>query len=187
MSKLILTDIDETVLMFADPFHDWMAARGVVGDGRLRDNYCLTKTFGIPRDEVHGVLAEFALGDGWVSRLPPEVCAKEVLPDLYKRGFRFVGITAVDEPVHDRRMENLEREFGFAFEALHCVGLGGSKRDVLSRYPSSVWVEDHWGHALDGAIIGHKSFILTRAYNQHENDPRVTRVADWHAIRDQII
>lgn len=183
MANLILTDIDETVLQFAEPFHDWMEARGYPGDGRLRDNYCMQRTFGIPKDEIEGHLHEFAHGTDWLSRLPPEDCAREVLPDLHRQGYRFVGITAIDPAFHERRLANLERAFGFAFLGLHCVGLGGDKREALSAYPKAIWVEDHWQHALTGTELGHRSFLLTRSYNRAHDDPRVTRVADWHAIR----
>lgn len=182
LAKLILTDIDETVLQFAEPFHGWMEARGFPGDGRLRDNYCMRRTFGIPEHEIEEHLRAFADTD-WLTRLPPEDCAREVLPDLHRRGYRFVGVTAIDPAFHDRRMENLERAFGFAFEALRCVGVGGGKREALAAYPEAVWVEDHWQHALTGADLGHRSFLLTRSYNRAHSDPRVTRVPDWHAIR----
>lgn len=186
MANLILTDIDETVLQFANPFHQWMNSRGYRSNGSLRDNYCMQKTFDISREEVDKQLTAFANETDWLSNLPPEDCAATVLPSLHKKGFQFVGITAIDHAFHDQRLDNLERVFGFRFLALHCIGFGASKREALGSYPKGIWVEDHPQHASDGADIGHRSFLLNRAYNLTAEVSNVTRVDDWHAINDLI-
>lgn len=187
MTKLILTDLDDTAMQFADPFQDFLATKGHVIQKRMRDFHNVPKLFNLTIPETLDLVREFHRSSR-MSQLPAEPCAKIVIPQLYRQGWRFVAVTAcLDEPeVHAMRIENILNEFGFAFERVHCVGLKNDKRAELSSYPSAVWVEDMFNHAVAGAKAGHQAFILDRPYNHHESHPKVQRVTDWYAIAEAI-
>ncbi|RYD64421.1 MAG: hypothetical protein EOP83_09810 [Verrucomicrobiaceae bacterium] len=184
MSKLILTDIDDTCLEFATPFQDYAEAQGIPTFGRLRDLYSLEAFMRLERAAAIEHLKGFALNHG--HEYPAEVCAKSILPQLHADGYKFVAITAcgLDPVFRLRRVRNLEDQFGFRFDDVHVVDLGASKAAILAEYPPSIWVEDHFGHAVVGAELGHRAFLLDRAYNRVDSHPLVTRVKDWHEIAE---
>lgn len=189
MNRLILTDIDGTVLRFDLAFERWMAAQGLVARAALRDLYGIADVYGIREDEVHCYIRDFCRQDEF-ARLPAEDCAQTVLPRLHDAGWDFIAITAVPhEPeVVAARMENLKAVFGFDWLALHCTGTHhGSKDRILSTYRPAIWVEDHGDNAVVGAEAGHRTFLLDRAYNENIVHPSVLRVDDWHEIERLIV
>ena len=180
---LILTDLDDTVLNFGDRFQDWALARNLPVAGRLRDLYRIERLLGTDIGTAIGLIREFT-ADPRV-RHEAEPCAFQVLPRLRRSGYRFVGISACgDDPAYRvRRLHNLLEAFGFPFDDLICVPLGGCKAEVLGRFPASVWVEDNAGHAAAGAALGHRTFLLDRAYNAAAHlPPGVVRVGGWLEI-----
>jgi hypothetical protein len=187
MQKRTILDIDDTILNFSDPMQDFLATKGHVITKRMRDFHNIPKLFDLSLPETLDLVREFHRSP-MMGKLPAEPCAKVVLPQLYAQGWSFVAITAcLDEPeVHAMRVENLLNEFGFAFERVHCVGLKNDKRAELKSYPSAIWVEDMFNHAVAGAEAGHQAFILDRPYNHHESHPKVQRVTDWYAIAEAI-
>jgi hypothetical protein len=101
-----------------------------------------------------------------------------------------VGISACgeDPAYRRRRLVNLRDAFGFPFEELICVPLGGCKADVLSRFPASVWVEDNAVHAATGAGFGHRTFLVDRPYNAGAPlPPEVVRVRGWREVEAAIV
>lgn len=186
MDKLILTDVDDTVLKFAEPFQDWVESQGIKTHGRLRDIYSVERMLGDRGHDAIPLMRQFVEAvDG---QLPPEPCALEVLPELHKDGWSFVAITAcgVDDWFHRQRVKNLEDVFGFHFDAVHCVELRDGKEKFLHRYRPTIWVEDNWHHAVVGSDLGHDSYVLTRGYNAEKHHPQVRRVATWHQIREEL-
>lgn len=181
----ILTDIDETVLQFAQPFEDWMHEIGYEANGKLRDNYCMEKTYGISKNIVMEKLFEFCDTEMY-RNLPAEECAKIIIPRLHEQGFKFIGISACDEKAHEHRLYNFKEEFGFELYELYCVGMLSEKKEILKKFEPSIWVEDHWKNACDGSELGHTSFLLTREYNRNENSNNINRVSSWFDIYDYI-
>lgn len=183
MRRILLTDIDETVLTFSRGFENWMAVQGLPVSGALRDQYSIARAFDITEEQAQDALNAFCHSDGYMS-LEPEPCALTVLPKLYEAGWRFVAITAVTSDLRTARLrrKNLEDVFGFPWDAVHCIGLHGDKRPALSAYEPGVWVEDHWYNAVAGAGCGHRTFLLDRPYNRERTHPEVTRCTDWHEI-----
>lgn len=188
MHKLILTDVDDTVLNFSDHFQEWLEkAHGIYSQKRLRDHWNVPYTFDVTIQKSNILIDEFSTSD-MMHQLRPEFCAVEVLPKLYRSGYRFVAITAcTDDPkTKEYRATNLLNAFGFEWEDIHCVGLHTDKGAFLTRYDPSIWVEDKFENAVRGAEIGHEAFILDRNHNRHFQHDDVTRIKDWHDILEKI-
>jgi hypothetical protein len=182
----ILTDVDDTCLRFADELERYAGDMGWPVFGRLRDIYDLATFFGTTREEAVDKLHDFIRIRG--HEQPPESCAAEVIPNLRAKGYDFVAVTAcgLDPVFRLKRVRNLEHAFGFRFEDVHVVDLRAEKTPILSLYEPAVWVEDHFGHAVAGAELGHRTFLLDRQYNRGQEHPLVTRVPDWHAIAEYL-
>lgn len=152
----------------------------------MRDHHDIPKLFSIDVPTTLDLIAQFQRSPH-LTNMAPEPCALDVLPDLYRRGFRFVAISASLEETTERRKQHLEDTFGFRWEAVHCIGLKLCKREALERYPASVWVDDLPRHTTAGAELGHRSFLLDRPYNVDHHHPAVTRVTDWHNIAQHLL
>lgn len=190
MKGIILTDIDDSVLSYADMLQSYLEDRGVEFSGRLRDVHSFGLVTDLTDEEGSAFISRFALDDRHFARLPAEPCAAKVIPLLHAKGWEFVGISAcgTDPRVYEMRMQNLEQAFGFPWKALHTVGYRDGKEEFLRRYPSTYWVEDNRRHALAGGALGHRAFLLDRAHNACpvRPDPRILRVRSWWDILHQI-
>lgn len=187
--ETILTDIDDTILKFADGFQDWVGTKGIKTYGRLSEMTSIQDFLRCSRDTVDDLVYEYSVSDHF-RVLKPEPCALAVLPTLHKMGFEFVAISScVNGPVvTEHRIHNIEEVFGFSFKAIHLTGLLKPKIEVLKSYEPSYWVEDNAKNAVDGSNLGHKTFLLNRAYNQNsEVGNSVVRVNDWNAIFDFVV
>ncbi len=189
-NKIILTDVDETILNFTGPFEAWLAEQGYTVNGTLRDTYGIHHLIGIhDLDEITRIVGEFHDAGETFAALEPEPHALEAMTELYLDGFRFVAITAVDDTpnIKARRIENLNRAFGFDFEDCICVGQMQPKTEALKKFSPTVWVEDNPHHAYEGSRLGHRTFLINHAFNEYFKDDLVTRVQDWREIRKAIL
>lgn len=177
---IYLTDIDETVLQFNEPFKKWVRERGY----ETNDAFKLEESLNISREKTEELITDFHESSEEFLNLPVMPCAKDVLPDLYNDGVRFIAITAAvnSENVRKRRLKNLKNAFGFEWDDCICVGLGNSKKEQLARFDSTVWVDDSFVHAVSGYEVGHKSFLMCQPYNRNFSHPFVKRVKTWHEI-----
>lgn len=185
---MILTDVDDTILAFADHFQEWLERKhGITSAKRLRDHYNIPFTFDMDYDEVTGFVDEFSTSDEMGS-LKADNKALQALQELYGRGHRFIAITAcTDHPTTlQLRTKNLVDVFGFEWEEIHCVGYGVDKKHFLSKYEPTIWVEDNGQHAITGAEMGFQTFLIDRPYNQTANHPNITRVNDWMEIMNHL-
>jgi FMN phosphatase YigB (HAD superfamily) len=182
--KYILTDVDDTVLRFAEPFEEWVMAQGIKINQGWRKTYDIRDMIASDSREDHLALIK-GYAEAHRGSQPAVDCAAEVIPHLQKQGYRFVAITACgnDQKFREERIRNLEKAFGFTWDAVHTVSMQGSKRAALALYPPSIWVEDNFKHAVVGADLGHRSFILTRPHNEGLSDERVSRVSCWRSLR----
>jgi hypothetical protein len=180
--KLILTDIDETVLRFCQPFTDFTVEQGMQTYGDLNELYHLEGFLGTDRPGADRALEVFEVDHG--RRQPAEPHARPAISDLWLKGYSFVGISAcgLDPEFRAARLVNLHNELGIHFDAMFTVERQGSKREVLSRFRPAIWVEDHPGHARDGAELGHRVFLIDKPFNRYADPEGVTRVRGWDEI-----
>lgn len=188
-SNLILTDVDDVLL-------DWRKAMTahIVGCVDLHEREIPEAFF-----DLSNLVDDQALHDAMMpesarierfnaspsfSALHAHSDAASVLPALHRLGFRFIAITAAGAgaSITERRWRNLEAVFGPIFEDVVCVGLHGSKRRELSRHTPSVWVDDSFGNACDGADMGHTSFHFADRRKSPGSDSRIRAVTSWAEI-----
>jgi hypothetical protein len=183
--RIILTDVDDTLLQFSDAFQKWAEQQGIPRIECIHKAGRIEDSLGISFEEAYVITLEF-LNSPAFGEIDPEPCAAEVIPQLYRDGYRFVAITACEpSPMTIAlRHKNLRDAFGFDFEEVFISGFltGTGKGPYLERYQPTVWCEDNWHHAVLGADIGHNSLLFDRKVNAGMHDPRVRRVADWNEI-----
>lgn len=179
-----IVDLDETILAYCDEFQFWMERKGYRSRHRLRNKYDTWPVFGLGREESLRFFREFQETAAF-SKLRVEPDARIVLTDLHQHGFTFEAVTAVDPHVAKRREENILAELGFHIP-VRCVGLFGSKRDVLAACPPAYFIDDVLRYALDGLAAGHCTFLIDREHNRTEEPGSYHRVADWFVVREMI-
>lgn len=183
-SNYILVDLDDTILQCSDILQKYLEDEfGLYSDQRLRDVHDIPNMYGLDLEQTLKLIASFHRS-ACMENMPPDPSASAVLPELHRRGYRFVAITAcLDEPdVLAARLRNLQWAFGIEWQEVHCIGLTPCKKAALERYPASIWVDDLTRHAIAGAEVGHRAFLINKRYNQTCDHPLVTRVQDWHEV-----
>jgi beta-phosphoglucomutase-like phosphatase (HAD superfamily) len=188
--KVILTDIDGTLLNFDAAFESWMRRQGFPKHVQTSDQYALGPSYRMTEVRILALLAQF-FDETHAARMEPLPCAAEIVPRLHREGWKFVAISASpnSRAVISRRRENLRAAFGFDFAAVWHLGFKANKMPMLRSFTRSVWVEDHLDHALAGWKVGHRTFLLDRPYNS-DRSPNVRfvgRVPDWHAIGQALL
>lgn len=190
MSKVILTDVDEVIFNWQKSFEKWILREGRYQPTEPLGNYWnVEQWLNISDDEGTELIQEFNHMEEFWPDFEPLPRVQENVEILHKEGFKFVAITAcaTDDWTHSKRWENLQKCFGQAFDTLHCVGLWQSKRSTLARYRSAYWVDDKFNHALDGALEGHKSYLMSYPWNVDSHDERLIRVSSWDDITKDIL
>ena len=176
----LITDIDDTLVDFASAFSTWVKLRGLPTTCEtLQEAQTIPKFLGLEREVADGIIHDYAYHDNHFGELPAYPDARLVISKL-KHTHTLIAISACVEgrEVTHKRRRNLEDAFECDWQAVHCVGLGESKAPILEAYAPAVWVEDNLHHAIVGAEIGHRSFLMDRSYNQGPA-PGVTRVKSW--------
>lgn len=183
--RTILTDVDGVLFDWSTPFEAWILEnRDYKPTTSLREHWNVEEWLNISLDETRGMIKEFNADPNIWPYFEPLPNAVKYVDRLRSEGWSFVAITAcaTDEWTHKHRLQNLREVFGDAFDTLHCTGLHESKDNYLRRYRPTYWVEDKWSHAVNGAELGHKAFIVDYKYNSEFSDERITRVTDWEDI-----
>lgn len=190
MAKVILTDVDEVLLDWATPFQEWVRSHYPEHQPTscLRDHWHIEAWLNCPIEHSRELIRRFNGDPDIWPNFQPLPGAVEAIDSLTKDGWRFVAITACaeDDDTVKGRWKNLRNVFGDAFDTLHCVGLSSSKAPYLKRYRETYWIEDKIKHAVDGADLGHFTFIVDYKHNEKLEDPRIVRVDHWDEIRDHI-
>lgn len=194
-NKIILTDVDGVILDFASGFYDFISeTHGIEIPEEAKSNYYIYKDLGLENYNQQEIMTDYAHSEHF-TRLPAKECAKQVLQQLRKDGWRFVAITACDtglerqchKKTYQNRMDNLEAHFGNIFEDLHLSNWERGKTEFLKRYEPTWWIDDRVSHAEDGHKLGHKSIVMhTEDYKRQENKLGLPVAQSWFCIKNFI-
>ena len=84
-----------------------------------------------------------------------------------------------------RRENNLKSQFGDIFSSIDCILLGAEKSTSLKAYATGVWVEDNYGHAVAGALLGHETWMIRRPHNRRfEGQPNPLGINWVDSVQD---
>jgi len=166
----ITFDCDGVLLDWEGGFAAWMAeVHDILVDPNGPQDYSLSEWIGCDAMSVVRYVREFNESEHFtqLSALPG---AKEAVRLLYANEFTLRVLTACgDTPsVSAARVNNLRKVFtAHSFERVEVVGLGASKVSHLKNLPAgSWWVEDNYGHALDGLEVGLKPLMIRNTHNR---------------------
>lgn len=193
MSNLILTDVDDTLLIWLKGFEFFLEKEHDIKVSETPpDGWALGEWMGIPEDKVRPYIEEFN-HDSWeFGCLPVLEHAKSQLSMLNQAyGYRFVAISSCsNHPLTVAlRKANLFHIFGDVFEEVHCLPLAQHKSDYLKNYEPTWWVEDRYVNAVEGLECGHKPIMLRNSQNIKDeagSDRAIRWVNDWRGVRDLI-
>lgn len=186
MEKMILTDVDETLLNWSGGFKAFASKklnrpiRGQSGD------WDMSGWLGTTKAEAEAMVTEFNEGDFLFGTLKPLPHAKAAVKTLADKGYSFVAITSCSpSPItHALRKANLYNVFGDVFTEVVCLALGESKLPHLKRFGPAHWVEDKFSNAIHGLEAGHTSYMIRAHHNlkfEAEKAP-LNWVNDWREI-----
>lgn len=187
-NKVILTDVDGVLLDWTYSFVRHMDERYGIRPVRF-DTYDMAAAFDVEPIPMVNMISGFNESIH-IGNLTPLGDAIKYVRKLHEEhGFVFHAITAigVDADTQRSRLQNLQKIFGMtAFEHVICVARDASKRHILEKYMDSgcLWIEDHFGNAVDGSELGLTALLMDSFHNQHKTHPDVQRVSSWREIYD---
>jgi len=190
MEKIILTDIDDTILHWAEGFTDFISKKGIdIPVKPLHQSMNVGEWLKIDDHEENNIILEFHFNEVF-SNLRPYDCALTVLPKLKNMGYTFVAISAAnnDKPTWEFRKTNLEKFFPNIFSDIIHTGwtANSPKINYLKQYDSSIWIEDNYHNAIDGLKCNHSTFLIERKYNKFCRNDDIIYVTDWNDIFHRI-
>ena len=180
--QFILTDVDDVLLDWIGPFQEFLHAKGIMTNTPTLLDWDLSTWITLPDSEIRQLVHEFN-NSNYFHRLPAFKDAKSVIKDLAKT-HEIVAVTSCsrDNKIVTDRMKNLQVEFGINFHQVHCLNYGEDKKEFLSKYPPSFWLEDKLEGAVQGLSCKHMAKLVNRSHNQKTNHDEVQRIDSWHEI-----
>lgn len=186
--KLILTDIDGTVLRWDYHFDQYMKS---LGHQLLPDTdreYSVAKRYGLPYSTCMQYVTDFNRSP-LIENQRPLADAVEYIGQLADLGFRFVAITAMGnfEESKTYRARGLSRYFGDIFRQVIYLPINSKKTAALEPWANSglFWIEDHMAHAETGYELGLQSVVINHPYVEcYHSDlfPKVSCESPWREI-----
>jgi len=170
MSGLVLLDCDGVLLDYVAGFREFLKDRyglSLAAEGPC--GFDMEVWTGLPRAEIRKVINDFNGGaETGFDSLPPMPGALEGVSRLLGSGYRLQVLSSADAGGSSvrSRLKNLETIFGDVFEEVTLIGLGGSKREILSRFEPAEWVDDHLPNAIAGIGAGHRCHVIRQSHNR---------------------
>lgn len=188
MDKLILTDIDGTLLNWDYHFDKFMIEKKYRMLENAQFEYSVAKRYGIPHLQAIELITEFNRSPR-IEQQRPVADSVEYVGKLADLGFRFVAITAMgDFPESKRYREGgLLRYFGDVFDDIIYLPINAKKTAALEPWADSglFWIEDHMVHAEAGYELGLRSVVINRPYVEKYSShlfPKVSSTSPWLEI-----
>lgn len=187
--KHLLLDIDGVCLDWNTPFVEFLQAKGHVLAKNWQKDYVIEDWINQDTKTVNNLVCEFNQS-ATHGNLAPFDDAKYFIQIFKKEKFKFTAVTkcGIDPQIVELRKQNLIKAFGPIWEDIHCIAVNKSKSPILKMYKNCWFVEDQASNALQGAKLGHQTFLINRSYNlcdlvQHD---LVMRVNSWKQIYQTI-
>lgn len=184
---IIVTDIDECVLGWADGFYQWLAKNGNFIDNDWREYESVEKWLYKNSIDISKIF-EFNDSEDFAN-LSVIKKADIYIPLLHEMNNTFIALTACGtHPVTiEKRIYNLEKLFPNIFSKIICVNNGHDKEMHLREINGDVWVEDNLRNACLGQDLEYQTFIIDYKHNKNDKFLDMHRVSDWEEIYKKII
>lgn len=189
-NKLILIDIDGTVLDWKNSFIQFMALEKIIekDNTKYKVSEWMQDITGAPITPEHGkFLIEYFNRSAWICFLEPLRDSVEVLKALKEKGYEFKAITSLhtDRPAQALRKMNIQDVFGEGvISDITFLPTGADKDEALKEYEGSGawWVEDKVENALVGKRLGLKPIIINHEYNQDVFTDDIPTAKYWSTV-----
>lgn len=180
--KLILTDVDETLLHWKKAFSELLHEREMHPTTPWT-THNMAHWLNMPRAEVDKLVLEFNTSSRF-ENLEEYEHSVEYVTKLVEKGYKFVAISAcgTNPTITEIRRKGLEKTFGKIFDDIYCVDGAVGKRSLLESYPKTWWIDDSRENVLLGHEIGHTTLLYDQLHNQDFEHDEITRVYNWKDI-----
>lgn len=180
---MLLTDADEVLLDWLNPFHDFIKESGIKTFTKEPESWHLDEW--IDHHSVFDLVETFNKSENFKNLKPLPEAVKYV--SMLSEYQDIVVITSCGRYCEDARFENLKFWFGeHTFKDIVCLPTGSKKYDILSQYEPSYWVDDNYQNTVDGSFHGHYSMMYERTYNKDLDHENIVKVSNWKEIYDII-
>ena len=175
-NKIILTDCDGVCLDWEFAFHTWMEANGY--NAITKGVYSVCNQYNITKEAADKLVAQFN-SSAHMGFLPPLRDSQYYIKLMAEKlGYRFIAVTSLSSDVYAQKLRtcNLKKLFGNdTFVEYHYLPCGADKEDILielsNKYNGSIWVEDKYINADQGAEVGFDAFLMEHGHNMEYDGP----------------
>lgn len=181
--KILLTDLDDTVLEWNSAFLPFLEDLGYVRYDRVTDSFLYEHMYDLSSQEINKLIEDFQ-HSCFFENLSPSNNAQEILPKFKEMGYKIVGISAAANTAISlkNRWLNISVHFPNTFDEIYHTSGSENKRPYLGRFKKAVWVEDNHFCAIEGVNQGHDTYLITKPHNQKSISNKFRRVNCWRDI-----
>ena len=176
--KVLLTDVDEVLLQWCKGFSMFMLNKGYKTKQKLPKYWDLKNWLdpNLTQEEIQKLINDFN-SSAEFGKLKPYNGARETLEIIRSKGYAIVAISSCSDSkeIIALRECNLEAHYPNLIDVVICLPLDASKREILSQFSKSVWIDDQPHNVLAGMQVGHDSYIMDRPWNTGGNFKRIHR------------
>ena len=189
-NKILLTDCDGVCLDWEFAFHTWMEANGY--NAITKGVYSVCNQYNITKEAADKLVAQFN-SSAHMGFLPPLRDSQYYIKLMAEKlGYRFIAVTSLSSDVYAQKLRtcNLKKLFGNdTFVEYHYLPCGADKEDILielsNKYNGSIWVEDKYINADQGAEVGFDAFLMEHGHNMEYDGP-ANVVKNWEDIYEYV-
>ncbi len=190
MRHTIVLDCDDVLLDWLGGFRNWASehlGRKIEG---MPDDWHMETWLGVTEDVCVEMIREHNASEAF-GNLKAVPGARKVV-NRWARFYNLHVVTSCSSDPQTVRMrkDNLHREFGDVFDAIHCLDLGQPKDKLLQAFrPGSTWIEDNYKNAMLGAKVGLQPFMRERPHNlqfRELKDDGVVWFKEWTELEGLI-
>lgn len=182
-----LTDIDDCLLYWLEGFKEYAVRKGHhLADAHPKEwdmtGWILDSTGRqLAKEDVLALIQEFNDSPEF-GQLEGDMDAVETLQFLKQNGFFVVAISSCtdNKTSFQRRKNNIRKHFGATVDKVICLPLGHNKKDILSQFPPSYWVDDKDQNVMCGIQSGHTGLLMSKPWNVHCTE--VQKIDSWKAL-----
>lgn len=194
-NKLIITDVDETLLQWLPAFKKYMENNYNYNKLKINEinDWSLTDWLNCSDETLFEYINDFNVSEGF-GNLTPLKYSINALTELKKLGYYIVALSSCNNINHpdisdQLRKHNLLNIFGYKiFNDIITLPLRTSKKEILCKYNPCFFIDDNYNYCLEALECNHKSLCLIQPYNKQfmgKND-NIIWAKDWVQIKEII-
>jgi FMN phosphatase YigB (HAD superfamily) len=182
----LISDSDGVITDFSSTFHEFMKKeKGLISVLNEPENFNFSDAY--PSHKTPWIFVkEFMMNPDYISKISVYEESKLALASLHSAGVKVIIVTSIGDSAEivRARTDSLDSQIGAFIDDITVLPAGHTKEHELAKHSKSLFIDDLAKECNPASLLGHKSFLFDRKYNQKDTlNPDVVRMKNgWKSL-----